>query len=290
MTDSQASQKVNFFPPQFPEKWAREWGEDQYGLWMALVFNNVRQVFRWILPGTFLMGSPDSEPERFDSETLHQVTLTQGYWLAETTCTQALWQAVMGENPAEFNADKNNPVETVSWDDVQNFLQQLNTLIPGLEAKLPTEAQWEYACRAGTDTPFSFGENITPEQVNYNGEYPYAGGKKGLNRKATVPVKSLPANFWGLYEMHGNVLEWCQDWYGDYSNTAETDPAGAENGTRRVLRGGSWDDDGRYARSVYRYRYEPDSRDNHAGFRFAPGQVSYQEAELQVPASERGEK
>jgi sulfatase modifying factor 1 len=211
---TKAQTNVSFFPNPFPTLWASEWGEDEFGLWMALTFQGVRQVFRWILPGTFLRGSPESEPGRYDDETQHPVTLTQGYWLADTACTQALWQAIMGENPAYFKDDANNPVESVSWDGVQQFIDKLNGLIPNLNVRLPTEAQWEYACRAGTTMPFSFGKDITPEQVNYNDKYPYAGGKKGFFRKKTVPVKSLPANPWGLYEMHGNVLEWCHDCYG----------------------------------------------------------------------------
>ncbi len=116
----------------------------------------------------------------------------------------------------------------------------MNTLFPDLHARLPTEAQWEYSCRAGTQTPFSFGENITPEHVNYHGEHPYAGSKNGQYRQKTVPVKSLPPNPWGLFEMHGNVWEWCTDWYEKvYPKQAVTDPSGPDDGTSRVLRGGS---------------------------------------------------
>jgi formylglycine-generating enzyme required for sulfatase activity len=277
---SQASLAINFFPPHFPPKWASEWGEDEHGLWIAFTFNGIYQVFRWIPPGTFLMGSPANEPERMaERETQHQVTLMQGYWLADTACTQALWEAVMGNNPANFKDDNNNPVEQISWDDVQVFLQKLNGLIPGLDAALPTEAQWEHACRAGTTTPFSFGENITPEQVNYHGEYPYADGKKGLYRKKTVPVKSFPANPWGLYEMHGNIWEWCHDWFGDYPAEPVADPAGAETGSRRVLRGGSWRHNGGDVRSARRYWFTPDFRNVYIGFRFAPGQASNRAAE-----------
>ncbi len=220
------------------------------------------------------MGSPANEEQRYDSEIQHQVTLMQGYWLADTACTQALWEAVMGNNPAHFKDDNNNPVEQISWDDVQVFLQKLNERIPGLDAALPTEAQWEQACRAGTTTPFSFGENITPEQVNYCGEYPYANGKKGLFREKTVPVKSLPANPWGLYEMHGNVLEWCQDWFGDYPAEPVADPLGSIAGSYRMLRGGTWRSHGGYVRSANRGRFTPDYRSYFVGFRFALGQVS----------------
>lgn len=268
-----------YFPSNFPPKWATEWGEDEYGLWIAFTLNGVYQSFRWIPPGTFLMGSPENEEQRYDDETQHQVTLMQGYWLADSTCTQALWEAVMGNNPANFKDDNNNPVEQVSWDDVQAFLQKLNGLIPGLDAALPTETQWEYACRAGTTTPFSFGKNITPEQVNYDGNNPYANGKKGLYRKKTVPVKSLPANPWGLYEMHGNVYEWCQDWYGDYPAEPVADPAGPETGSDRVLRGGSWLRSGWGVRSANRRRDAPADRSYFIGFRFAPGQASNRAAE-----------
>ncbi|MEE9355682.1 MAG: formylglycine-generating enzyme family protein [Methylococcaceae bacterium] len=271
----------------WPE-WGGELSYDEYGLYCDLTIKDISQRCRFIPAGTFLMGSPKSEKERRDNETQHEVTLTEGFWLADTGCTQALWQTVMGENPAHFKEDENNPVEQVSWDDVQHFLTQLNALLPGLNAQLPSEAQWEYACRAGTITPFSFGDNITPEQVNYHGDHPYAGGKKGLYREKTVPVKSLPANPWGLYEMHGNVWEWCQDWHHVYSKKAMINPTGPKKGMYRVLRGGSWISSGGRTRSAYRGRYVPDNRLNLIGFRFAPGQAKSRAAEPQIAASERG--
>ena len=261
------------FPPYFPETWASEWGEDRFGLWMTLEFQQAKQTFRWMEPGTFLMGSPKSEAQRWDDEIQHEVTLTQGFWLADSACTQALWMAVMGDNPSRFTDDAHNPVEQVSWNDVKPFIETLNAKLPGLYARLPTEAEWEYACRAGTTTPFSFGDNITPEQVNYNGNNPYANGKKGLYREKTVPVKSLPPNPWGLYEMHGNVLEWCEDWFGDYAAELQTDPLGPDTGANRVLRGGSWIIIGRDVRSADRYRYEPGLRNDNFGFRLALGQT-----------------
>ncbi len=247
-------------PERFPPVWAIAYGQDNFGFWADFQVEEVLQRMRWIPAGQFLMGSPASEKERFSSEQPHEVTLSQGYWLADTACTQALWQAVVGANPANFKEDIQNPVEQVSWEDVQDFLKKLNTLIPQLKAKLPSEAQWEYACRAGTSTPFSFGENITPEQVNYDGGFPYADGKKGEDRKKTVPVKALPANQWGLYQMHGNVWEWCQDGYGDYPAEPVQDPSGAEQ-EDRVVRGGSWVR--RRAGAcvlLYRYGYTPDNR------------------------------
>jgi sulfatase modifying factor 1 len=258
-------------PERFPLEWASDWGEDRYGLWMSFTYKNVRQCFRWIKPGVFMMGSPEDEPERYDDEILHEVTLTRGFWLGETACTQALWEAVMGENPSDFKGS-NRPVENVSWDDAQEFIKKINSKKDDLNLRLPTEAEWEYACRAGTTTPFYFGENITPDQVNYDGDYPYAGGKKGKYRGETVEVKSLPCNGWGLYEIHGNVWEWCADWYGDYPSEPVVYPSGPDRGDGRVLRGGSWLNLGRDVRSAYRFDYGPFYYDNDTGFRLARGQ------------------
>ncbi|MCP5159694.1 MAG: formylglycine-generating enzyme family protein [Gammaproteobacteria bacterium] len=257
-------------PEHFPAPWTSDWGEDPYGLWQSLTYRGVRQAFRWMPPGRFLMGSPENEHDRSDNELQHEVLLTRGFWLAETTCTQALWQAVRGKNPSHFKDDR-RPVEQVSWNAMQSFIARLNRAIPGLEARLPTEAEWEYACRAGTATPFSFGEDITPEQVNYNGKYPYRRGKEGRYREETVEVASLPANPWGLYEMHGNVWEWCQDWYGNHPAGPVTDPTGPKTGKGRVLRGGSWIDYGHNARSASRFRFGPDDRFVILGFRLALG-------------------
>ena len=245
-------------------------GRDEYGLYREIAINGVGQRFRWIEPGQFLMGSPDDEPERSSNEVQHTVTLTQGYWLADTACSQRLWQKVMGENPSEFKA-KDNPVENISWQDVQAFISRAKKSHPELNLRLPTEAEWEYACRAGTQTPFFWGENITPEQVNYDGEYPYADGEKGLNRGKTCGVKALPANHWGLYQMHGNVWEWCADWYGDYPQHGVKDPQGPESGGYRVLRGGSWIRYGRDCRSGCRGHGHPEFRSASYGFRLALG-------------------
>lgn len=264
-------------------------GVDQYGLYADLTINNISQRFRWIEPGAFLMGSPKDEPERYDDEVQHTVTLTQGYWLADTAVTQVLWQAVMGNNPSRFKYDLNNPVEKVNWYDAQAFIAELNKLVPDINAKLPSEAQWEYACRAGTVTPFSFGGNITPELVNYHGKYPYVGADQGLYREKTVAVKSLPANPWGLYEMHGNVWEWCQDyWAEQLSQEPVIDPVGSSTGASRVVRGGSWRHHGRNVRSAYRNRDDAGDRNGYLGFRLAlglglrPGQVA---PEAEVGAS-----
>jgi formylglycine-generating enzyme required for sulfatase activity len=264
-----------FLPAEFPASWACDWGEDRYGLWMAFRYRGVRQCLRWIAPDEFLMGSPASEAERWGDETQHRVILTQGYWLADTACPQALWQAVLGDNPSRFKGE-DRPVETVSWDDAQRFIARLNELVPEGGFRLPTEAEWEYACRAGTTTAFWFGDGVSPEQVNYNGDYPYAGGQKGLNRGETVAVKALPCNGWGLYQMHGNVWEWCQDWFGDYPTETVVDPTGPVGGEGRVRRGGSWFYDGRYVRSAARFDDDPGLRDDDGGFRLARGQTSRQ--------------
>ncbi len=262
--------KHSIYPKVFPENWASDWGEDLYGLWMALTYQGVRQVFRWIEPGEFKMGSVDNEPERYEIETQHTVTLTQGYWLADSTVTQALWKAVMNENPSHFSGE-NRPVDTVSWDAAQVFIKTMNALKPELQLTLPTETQWEYACRAGTQTPFSSGSQIDSELVNFDGTRPYNNGKISQDRNETVAVKTLPANQWGLFEMHGNIWEWCQDWYGNYPSQPITDPIGPDTGDYRVLRGGSWIDSGRFCRSANRHGHQPDGAGNGMGFRLARG-------------------
>lgn len=253
-------------------------GFDQYGLYTDLALTpKTTQRFRWIPAGTFQMGSPVSEPERepWGNETLHSVTLSEGFWLADTTVTQAQWQAVTGKNPSNFTGDENRPVERVSWNNSQNFISQLMQH-HSLAFQLPSEAQWEYACRAGTTTPFSFGKNITPEQVNYNGNYPYDDAEKGENREATVPVKSLPCNAWGLYEMHGNVFEWCNDsWFEDLGSEPSYDPkANSSARAERVVRGGSWSGTGGLVRSAGRSHSSPNFRYDYLGLRLSFGHPS----------------
>ncbi|MCK5904975.1 MAG: formylglycine-generating enzyme family protein, partial [Gammaproteobacteria bacterium] len=184
-------------------------GFDGYGLFAEISFSGITQRFRYIEPSTFMMGSPDNEKGRYESETSHQVTLTKGYWLADTACTQELWQAVMRDNPASFKESQQNPVEQVSWLDTQEFINKLNQQAPHLQAQLPTEAQWEVACRAGTQTPFNFEGEISLDKVNYRGTWDdYENWGEGA-KKETVAVKEYKRNTWGLYQMHGNVWEWC---------------------------------------------------------------------------------
>jgi formylglycine-generating enzyme required for sulfatase activity len=261
-------------PARFPPPFADARGDDLFGLWADLVVETgqgrAEQRLRCIEAGTFRMGSPADEPERgADEGPQHLVTLTRGFWLGDTACTQALWQAVTGKNPSYFKEDPQSPVEQVSWREVQGFLRALEELLPpGCAADLPSEAEWEYACRAGTETPFSFGATVTPGQVNYEGNYPYAGGAKGLYRAKTVPVRSLPANAWGLYEMHGNVWEWCIDGWRGYDGTDLVDPRGPEgDGTPRAVRGGSCLGAARRARSASRIALHPGGADRRLGFR-----------------------
>ena len=229
--------------------------------------NSIGMKFAWIPAGTFLMGSPADEDDTYPDESQQKVTLSKGFYLASHTVTQACWREVMGNNPSHFKGN-DLPVEEVSWDECQQFLQTLSER-DGHAYRLPTEAEWEFACRGATTTPFSFGETISTDQANYNGDYPYGDAEKGLNREKTTPVGSFPSNAWGLHDMHGNVWEWCQDWYGDYSQGEVVDPQGPQEGESRVLRGGSFDNGARFVLSAYRTWYVPTNRAYDVGFRAA---------------------
>jgi formylglycine-generating enzyme required for sulfatase activity len=219
--------------------------------------------------GTFQMGSPANEVDRESNEVQHSVTVGS-FYMGKYLVTQKEYQEVMGINPSEFNGD-NRPVDSVSWFDTVNYcnrLSQREGLTPTYTVngenvtwnrnangyRLPTEAEWEYACRAGTTTPFSTGNNITTSQANYNGNYPYNNYAKGTFRMMTTAVGSFAPNAWGLYDMHGNVREWCWDWFRDYSGGAQTNPQGAEvsGPPFRVMRGGSWINHSKELRSAYR--------------------------------------
>ncbi|KPA15413.1 peptidase C14 caspase catalytic subunit p20 [Candidatus Magnetomorum sp. HK-1] len=203
--------------------------------------NTLGMTFVRIPAGSFMMGSPTNEPERDSDEVLHKVTLTHDYYMQTTEVTQGQWQAIMGNNPSYFkNCGDRCPVEQVSWNDVQEFIKKINTKDRGRKYRLPTESEWENAARAGTQTPFAFGNCLSTNDANYNGNYPLTGCSKGQYREKTLPVGSLRKNAWGLYDMHGNVWEWCQDWYGAYSTGDAIDPTGPYAGSDRVFRGGSW--------------------------------------------------
>ena len=186
--------------------------------------NSIGMKFAWIPSGTFLMGSPEDEEGRQENETEHEVTLTQGYWLAIHPVSQVCWREVMGNNPSQFQGD-DLPVEQVSWEDCQEFLQQLSEG-DGHPYRFPTEAEWEYACRAGTTTPFYFGETISTDQANCCGNNVYGNDKKGVYRQKTTSVGSFPPNAWGVGDLHGNAWEWCSDWYSEYSTGDVVDPQG----------------------------------------------------------------
>ncbi len=276
--------------------WAERMGRDAYGVYAdTAIAGGMTQRFRWIEPASFQMGSPAGEGGRYDNETQHEVILTQGYWLADTACTQALWQTVTGENSSEFKGE-NNPFENVSWEDIDQFLQRLNQQYPELKLRLPSEAEWENACRSGTTGAFNFDGALSLDKVNYRGTWDdYEKWGEGALQQ-TAAVKSYPPNSWGLYEMHGNVWEWCQDWYGDYPVGPVVDPQGAQSGPYRVLRGGSWFGNGRYCRSAYRYHDDPAYRGfigDDFGFRLARGlelpvRPGASQQPLGTPAPERG--
>jgi formylglycine-generating enzyme required for sulfatase activity len=177
----------------------------------------------------------------------------------------------MGNNPSEFKGEKNLPVDSVSWPNAEAFVRKLEA-VDKIPYRLPTEAEWEFACRAGTTTSFHFGETLSTAQANYNGNFTYGKGKPGLYREKTVPVGALPPNAWGLHEMHGNLWQWCQDWHGGYPTGDMIDPQGPKTGSNRVLRGGSWGSHPVFCRSANRNFSAPDSRTEFYGFRvcFSP--------------------
>jgi formylglycine-generating enzyme required for sulfatase activity len=189
--------------------------------------NSIGMKFVWIPPGSFMMGSPKGEKGRAANETQHKVTLTKGFFMGVYTVTQEQWKEVMGNNPSFFRGKKNLPVENVTWNDCQEFVKKLREK-DKKAYRLPTEAEWEYACRAGTTTPFYFGETISTDQANYDGNSVYGNGKKGIYRGKTTPVGSFPPNAFGLYDMHGNLWQWCQDWGGEYPQKDVLDPQGPD--------------------------------------------------------------
>jgi len=218
-------------------------------------------TFVWIPPGEFEMGSPASEKERLSNEQQHHVRIAEGFWLGKYEVTQSQWQSVMGSNPSHFKGS-NNPVEQVSWNDIQDYLKKL-----GNGYRLPTEAEWEYAARAGTQTPFHTGKCISSDQANYNGNYPYEGCPKGEYREKTMAVGSFSPNGWGLYDMHGNVYEWTSSLYKDPYDGSELRGSPVSDKGSRSLRGGSWNGVARYLRAANRYYYAPSGRSYVIGFR-----------------------
>jgi formylglycine-generating enzyme required for sulfatase activity len=268
-------------PASFPPPWASAWGTDRlspYPFVELVLAPGVVTRLRWILPGRFFMGSPEDEPGRWSGEgPQHWVTLTKGYWLADAPCTQAEWQMVMGTAPSGFKGDS-LPVESVSWDDCQAFCARMRERFPGLQARLPSEAEWEYAGRAGTTSAFNDGSPCTkpdgedPALVKLGWFDKNSGQKTKDGEKQPHLARGLLKNEWGLYDMHGNVWEWCADWYGDYAAADQVDPTGADSGHERVCRGGSWSSWAGSCRSAYRGGGQPVDRYLNLGFRLASGQ------------------
>jgi formylglycine-generating enzyme required for sulfatase activity len=254
-----------------------------------VITNSIGMKLARIPAGEFMRGSPRSEPERDDKEQLHKVRITRPFYIGVYEVTQAEYAKVM-EGLRDFRdrsafKGENNPVENVEWRLAKVFCERLSARPEerkaGRKYRLPTEAEWEYACRAGTRTAFHFGDSLSSEQANFNGNYPASDGKKGKYLRKTAPVGSYPPNAWGLYDIHGNVAEWCADWYDPdyYADSPEDDPLGPPFGVVEtgfdnfehnyfvVVRGGCWVDDGRACRSAYRFRAMPNTQYRLIGFR-----------------------
>ena len=212
--------------------------------------------------GTFLMGLPPDEKERSSGEgPQHKVTISKDFFLGKFEVTQAQWEAVMGDNPSSLAGKPNHPVENVSWNDCQSFVGKLNALGVGT-FRLPTEAEWEYACRAGTETRFYWGDDLDESLIK---DYAWYGANNRPGGTKEVGLK-LPNN-WGLFDMSGNVWEWCQDRYGRYTSGSQTDPQGPESGSDRVFRGGGWAYAARACQSALRCFLSPDARSSDFGLR-----------------------
>jgi uncharacterized protein (TIGR02996 family) len=232
----------------------------------VLLADGVEMVFTVIPPGSFLMGSPEDEEERNADERQHRVTLTRGFYLGVHQVTRVQWHAVMSRGRRRLKGDPHRPTEGVSWDDCLEFCRALGEQT-GQRFRLPTEAEWEYACRAGTTTPFFLGDTISPDQASYDGKRTYGNGRKGVSRRRSTAVGSFPPNAWGLFDLHGNLWEWCHDLYGPYSSAGTRDPQGGRSGTARVLRGGCWYNGPENCRSANRFRDEPRFRQDFRGCR-----------------------
>jgi uncharacterized protein (TIGR02996 family) len=246
--------------------------------------NSIGMTFALVPAGTFVMGSPETEADRSDDEgPQHEVEITRPFYLGVFPVTQEPYERVMGVNPSQFTSVAGEdtrlfPVENVSWEEAKEFCEKLtNQEGGGRVYRLPTEAEWEYACRGGLASQiFHFGNTLNSTQANFDGNSPY-GTAKGPYLARPCKVGSYKPNAFGLYDMHGNVWEWCGDWYDEdyYGKSPPRDPSGRSEGSRRVFRGGGWNGDGRRCRSAYRSRRGPAYRNGRLGFRVAlvpPGQ------------------
>jgi formylglycine-generating enzyme required for sulfatase activity len=241
----------------------------------------------WCPAGKFVMGSPPDEPEHRPGEDQVEVSLTRGFWAAKYEATQGDWKRVMGKLPGpptdELPEGNDYPVGNVNFAEAEAFCAKLTELghasgeLPKeWEFRLPTEAQWEYACRAGTTTATTFGNSLGSRQANFNGDKPYNGGELGPSLGKAAKVGQYPPNPWGIHDMHGNTYEWCRDWYHtklpggtdpDLHDALETAQKNRSGDSSRVRRGGGWTDDGLACRSAFRLRFEPERRYDHIGFR-----------------------
>jgi formylglycine-generating enzyme required for sulfatase activity len=229
------------------------------------------------------MGSPPGEPDRRQDEAQVEVTLTRGFWIGKYEVTQGQWKKTIGALPGGVTAGEGDdfPVHSVNYAEAEGFCRALTAqarasgeLPEGWEFRLPTEAQWEYACRAGTTTATAFGDTLSSRQANFLGKNPYNGAEEGPSLNRAVEVGRYLPNAWGIHDMHGNAFEWCRDWYhGKLPGGVDPDLSGAKgqqnrDGTySRVRRGGAWTDEGMFLRSAFRLRYEPERRSDHIGFR-----------------------
>jgi formylglycine-generating enzyme required for sulfatase activity len=278
-----------------------------------VITNTISMKLAYIPPGTFTMGSPLSEQEQYEKdntddfaaqEIQHEVSLTKGIYMGVYAVTQEEYEKVMGKNPSFFSAAGRGkdrvaglnthrfPVEWVSWDDATEFCEKLSQM-EQVNYRLPTEAEWEYACRAGIKTAFYFGDTISTDQTNCVGDHVYGNGKKGVDRQRPMPVGSFPANAFGLYDMHGNVWQWCQDWYDKdfYQKSPRNDPVNETAGKLkfRVLRGGSWHNLPGESRSACRFFANPILRNWNYGFRVVAS-VSKNEPSAKVITNSIGMK
>ncbi len=237
------------------------------------IANGVKMTFVLIPPGNFRMGSPEIEDGRDKDELLHEVTLSEPFYLGKHPVTQEQYQTLIGKNPSEFKGAL-FPVETVSWEDARDFAETLTKKRADRQLyRLPTEAEWEYSCRGGRGSSKAFGigdgRTLSSREANFHGSYPYGDAEKRAYLNSTCNVGSYCANAFGLYDMHGNVWQWCADRYGPYFAREVTNPAGPPEGSFRVLRGGSWSNHGVSCRAAHRFRFDPSSRNYGLGFRLA---------------------
>ncbi|MDB4930722.1 MAG: Sulphatase-modifying factor protein [Myxococcaceae bacterium] len=253
-----------------PPRWATAWGDDRYGPFVAFAVAGAEQRMRWVPPGCLEMGSTRIEAGRRRDETRHSVVITRGYWLGDTPVTQALWEAVMRADPARFKG-ADWPVELVSWEDCSDFVRALNDGVDGLGVRLPTEAEWEYACRAGTTAATWAGALTLTANGTRAKELDSIAWYAANSGNTSHAVRGKAPNPRGLYDMLGNVWEWCSDWHGAYDGRPAVDPTGPSKGATRVIRGGSWEDHPRAVRASVRDALHPRDGRPTVGFRLARG-------------------